>query len=251
MELQYATGKTDIYSEKFVFIGPPKFGKTTTASGFPDNTFIVHDPVEIQKLQVPYLHVQNWTDVLLATDEMIRNKRKHKMKFLTFDYIDVFHAHCEEYICGKGSVEYLGDFGHGKGWDQAKTEFKKWLYRLFSSGYGLIFITHTQTRELMTRNGVITKTTCTLNDRAAGMLFPLVSVIGSMEAHTKKVTDQLSKKIKYINERRINFEQTEYILAGDRTGALPSSITMYSDPRKTFELIKSYYDGTRMKGGTI
>jgi hypothetical protein len=223
-------------------IGPPGVGKSTLFSGFDGVLYLVTSEKELTRLKVPYILVDSWDKVLEATNELITNRQKYSQyKFLVFDFIDAIWTQCVIATCEKLGVDHTSDAGYGKGVDMVDQTFKKWITRLIASDYGIMFISHVQQKDVMQPGGVVTKTLCTLPQRARMIIFPLINVIGCMEYKTVK-TQLPNGKTDYVQKRVILFEATDYVEAKDRDGVLPSEIVLSKDPKKNFETFKKYYE---------
>lgn len=242
--IQHSSGKPSIYKTSWIIIGPPGVGKSTLASGFDGVIVLCTSEKEVGRLNVDYVVIDSWEKMLEVTDELINNRYKYnKYKFIAIDFIDAVWTLCVIATCKKLGVDHTSDAAYGKGVDTVDQYFKKWVTTLVSSDYGLLFISHVQQKDIMNYGGVVTKTICSLPPRARMILFPLVNVIGCMEYKTIKVNNPASGKVEIQKKRVINFEATEYVEAKDRDGVLPNEVVLYRDPKKNFELFKSYYEG--------
>jgi hypothetical protein len=243
LDIRQSVGKCDIYKTSWIVIGPPGVGKSTLFSGFDSCLFLVTSEKEVQRLNVPYIHITSWEKMLEVTDELINNRSKYPYKFLVIDFVDAVWTMCIIAVCEKLGIQHTSDAAYGKGVDTVDTYFKKWATRLIASDYGIMFISHVNQKDVMGPGGTFTKTVCTLPPRARLILFPLVNVIGCMEYRTIKV--QKDSKVVLSKKRVISFEANEYIEAKDRDGVLPAEVVLSNNPEENFELFKSYYERGR------
>lgn len=247
LEIEQTTGEVSIYRTAWAIIGPPGIGKTTLGSGFEDCLFLVTSKKEVGRLKgIPFILIDSWEKAVEVIDELINNREKYLYKFIVIDFVDAAWTLCIIAACVKLGVSHTSDAAYGKGVDTVDQAFKKWVTRLVSSDYGLVFVSHTQQKDVIVQGGTVTKTICTLPPRARMILFPLINVIGCMEMRTVK-QNNISGKIELVKKRVISFEANEYIEAKDRDGVLPSEIMLYRDSKKNFELFKQYYDGVKTK----
>lgn len=240
-EIKKSEGKPSIYKTAWTIIGPPGVGKSTLASGFDDVLFLCTSEKEVTRLEVDYVLIDSWERVLEVTDELVNNRDKYKYKFLAVDFVDEVWNMAIISVCNKLQVDHTSDAGYGKGFDMVDSYFKKWLTVLISSGYGLVFISHVQQKDVFQMGGTVTKTICTLPQRARLRLFPLVNVIGCMEYRMIKIQNSKTGKTELRKKRVISFEANEYIEAKDRDGVLPAEIVLDKDSKKNFETFKKYY----------
>lgn len=247
MKIEYSGGEVGIEETGFFFFGPPKIGKSTLASGFENCFFLVTSKKEVAKLKVPFSLIDDWKKTLEATDELTKSStHKKKYKYVVVDFVDQAFVNCSRSVCTKLKVDHASEAGYGKGVDMIDFEFKKWINQLMSSSYGIIFISHVTTKEVIKPSGSCIKTMCTLPDRARKIILPLVSVIGYIDFESQKVFDEVGK-VRYKQKRVISFEPTEWLEAGDRDGYLPNKLILPDSPKECYAMFKDYYEGRRKK----
>jgi len=250
LNIQQSTGQVSIYKTTWLITGLPGSGKSTLAGGFEDCLFLVTSEKEVGSLQVPYVLVDSWLSVMDITDELINNRQKYaQYKYIVVDFVDAVWTMCAIATCAKLEVVHVTDAQWGKGSDTLDNFFKKWATTLIASSYGIVFISHVVQKDVVTSGGMVTKTVCSLPQRARNLLFPLVNVIGCIEYKSLKVVDKVTGKAVIAKKRVISFEGNEYIEAKDRDGVLPSEIILEKDGKKNFATFKDYYEGRRKKGG--
>lgn len=245
LEIQQSTGKANIYKTSWVVIGFPKVGKSTLCSGFEDCLYLCTSEKEVGSLIVPYLLIDSWERMLAVVDELINNRVAYPYKFLVVDFIDMIWTFCEIAVCEKLGVDHTTDAKYGKGSGMVKTFFRLLITKLVASGYGMLFVSHINQKEVITDSGVATKVVCSLPENARMILFPLVNVIGCMAYKTMTVS--VNGKPQIVRKRVIKFEGDEYVEAGDRDGVLPKEVVLLNDPKANFEIFRDYYEGRRVK----
>lgn len=248
LDIQQSTGKANIYKTTWMVTGLPGSGKSTLASGFDGCLFLVTSEKEVGSLHVPYILIDSWEKALSVTDELLNNRQKYgEYKYLVIDFVDAVWTMCAISTCIKLNVMHVTDAQWGKGSDTLDNFFKKWITTLIASDYGIVFISHVIQKEVVSTGGMITKTICSLPQRARNLIFPLVNVIGCIEYKTMKVVDKATGKPVISKKRVISFEGNEYIEAKDRDGVLPTEIVLVRDGKKNFEVFKDYYEGRRKR----
>lgn len=143
--------------------GPPKAGKTTLASQFPDICFLATekglDALSVTRWEdgTGRYVINSWEEMMTATAEVIAAK-KHST--IAIDTIGNMCALCEQWVCGKHGEEYKSDgkLGFGKGAALIANELKRYLTKLSSLGLGVVLIAHSTSKTLSTRTGDIQKT---------------------------------------------------------------------------------------------
>lgn len=245
VDIEESDGEVDLERSAFMFFGPPKIGKSTTASGWPNCVFLCTSKKEVKALKVPFILVNTHKKLVEAVDYLIENKKKLGYQTIVCDFLDAMWTNCIIYICKKLKIEHPSEAGYGKGVDMIDLEFKKLITSLIGSSYGCVFISHFQVKDVTTMSGVVQKISSTLPERARKIVIPLVSVIGFIDFKTVKIKD--NGKVSYKKKRVISFEASEFLEAGDRDGFLPDEISCFKDPIKTYKLIEDYYEGRKSK----
>lgn len=248
LDIQQSSGRPDIYKTTWMIIGLPGSGKSTLASGFDGALYLCTSEKEVGSLEVPYLVIDTWGKALDITDELTNNRQKYSQyKYIVVDFIDALWTLCAVATCEKLQVAHVTDSQWGKGSDTLDNYFKKWVTTLIASDYGVVFISHVVQKEVVTPGGMVTKTICSLPQRARNLLFPLVNVIGCIEYKTMKHLNTTTGKNEIVKKRVISFEGNEYIESKDRDGVLPSEMVLNRDPKVNFEMFKDYYIGKRRR----
>ena len=247
LQVKQSEGKASIYKTAWCVIGPPGIGKSTLFSGFDECLYLVTSEKEVGSLTVPYILIDSWEKLLATTDELINNRHKYPYKFIVIDFIDAVWTMCAVAVCEKLGVAHYTDAQWGKGSDTLGNYFKKWVTALIASDYGIMCISHVNQKDVIQAGGTITKTVCTLPNKAREVLFPLLNVVATMEYRRVKVPNKASGKVELQTKRVINFEGNEYIEAKDRDGVLPKELVLMKDSKKNFEIFKEYYDGKRKR----
>lgn len=238
-------GKVSIEKMRVLLFGPPKIGKTTWSSGFP-NSLLLALQKGYESLKVNKVDITKW-------DETTQNDKKngrygfvetlneimaggHDYKTIVIDTADLLYDLCDKYICEKLGIDHVSEGGYGKAYDMTGQEFLRQLNKLFTSDYGVIFTSHTQVVELTTRNGKVTKIVPTLQKRANQILRSEVGAIGYMDTKLVKLTDG-----KLVDRRVIRFRDDEFIECGTRYDFLPTELVVPKDSQKAYELLKQHY----------
>ena len=247
VEIRHSKGTVQLHESAWMVFGPPKMGKTTFASGWPNIVYLITSKKEIARIKAPYILVNTHKKLMAAIDYLIANKKSLDYKTVVFDFVDAMYTNCETHVCQKLKIEHPSEAGYGKGVGMIDKAFGKEINKMIGSGYGCIFISHMQIKEVNTIGGTVTKTVTSLPDRARKIIIPLVSVIGYIDFESIKKKDEETGKVKFIQQRMMSFEPSEFLEAGDRDGYLPKKIRCFADPKKTYQIIADYYSGKRTK----
>jgi len=247
VEIRHSKGEVSLHETAWMIFGPPKIGKSTFASGWPQTIYLVTSKKEISRIKSPYILVNTHKKLVAAIDYLLDNKKSLGYKIVVFDFVDAMYTNCETHVCQKLKIDHPSEAGYGKGVGMIDKAFGKGINKMIGSGYGCIFISHLQIKEMQTIGGTITKKITSLPERARKIIIPLVSVIGYIDFESIKKKDEGTGKVKFIQQRMISFEPSEFLEAGDRDGYLPNKIRCFEDPKKTYQLIADYYSGRKTK----
>ena len=234
-------GNVTLQDLRLLIYGPPKIGKTTLASGFPNALFLATEK-GYARFKVHVIDITSWIKFQEAVNLITTSK--HKFKFIVIDTLDVLFSLCVSSVCLKLKIDHLSDEDYGKGYDMAAKEFEKWINKLFIAPYGFIGISHTKINEIFSRSGKISKIVPTLPNQARKIIIPKVSTIGYMDMAPFEV-----KPGKFRERHVISFEPSEMLEAGDRDGRLPQKFVVPKDPEETYRIFKDAYSQKRKEGG--
>jgi len=217
------TQKEPNYLKKiYLFYGQPKAGKTTTAAAFGDDDdnrvlFFATEPghkfQEIYKWQTENgRDPQTWSDFLECCRELAKAPA-HSFNMVAIDIVDNLWKWCALHVCKQQGIKHESDLDFGKGYAFIREEFMKPINWLGQSGYGIMFLSHSQDRDKDIGFKKLNYTDSTLPGSA------------------KKVIHGLCDYILYFHldldgNRFIRTKGTETVNAGDRSGNLPELVGM-------------------------
>ena len=148
----------DLRGYSVMFYGPPKTGKTTTASRFPGALILAF---EKGYGAIPGIYAQpinSWNEFKKALSQLKDPAVQEKFQTIVIDTADIAYSYCEKYVCAresneKNNYETLGDIPYGKGYALAQTEFDECLRKIIQLDYGLVIISHDQDKTLKDETG--------------------------------------------------------------------------------------------------
>jgi len=211
--------KTTISDASTLLYGAPKIGKSTLASEAPSPIFLATEP-GLNHLEVFQQPITSWEAMLATCAELAGGK--HEFKTVVIDTVDRLYQLCVDHVNAKNGVAHESDLGYGKGYAMINGEFGRVLNKLAMLPYGLILISHSQTKEIETRTGKLTKTVPTLPTKARETVLALVDLV--LFADVEKVPADGGKGFNY--RRIIRTKPTAHYEAGDRSRRLPESLEL-------------------------
>ena len=145
---------------KFIMIyGQPKVGKTTLAAQFPKNLLLAFEPGYNALNNAMVQPITRWAEFLTVINQLARPEVKEKFHTITIDTCDIAWDYCEKYICASNPKENgdtpknLAEIPWGKGYDLCKKAYDDAFRKIAMLGYGLVFISHEQIRNVKTEKG--------------------------------------------------------------------------------------------------
>lgn len=212
------TPKVDLSAFNFVIYGPPKIGKTTLTSQFPNVVFLATEDGQnaLDCFRVP---IDCW-ETFLATCAELKGG-DHPFKSVAVDTVDNLWGLCQRFVCEKKGVEHESELAYGLGSELIRTEFFRAIGKLSMLPYGLILISHAVTREVTTRTGTLHKVIPSFREREQGRLLGMADFILYCDMQPIPGPDG-----KPVLQRVIRTKPSENFIAGDRTGKLPDPLPL-------------------------
>lgn len=169
-----------------VFIAPPKFGKTTTASEFPNSVIIpFEDGTKAQVVNVART-VKDWASFIKFVDGLSTNREAigSQIQTLAFDTVNKAYDACEKYTLRKLSVadkkKYtaMADVPHGKAYQVKDKYFAEQIDRINALGFNILYISHSKVKTVRPKVGdPYDVYSSTMPDRLEAIINPLVDFI--------------------------------------------------------------------------
>jgi len=120
-------GKLD-RPKRILLYGVEKVGKSTFAADTPSPVFLCAEDgtaeLDVQRFPQP----ESWPDACAAIEELIKNESPYKT--LVIDTLDWLEPMLWEHICQRDSMRNIEEYGYGKGYVAALTEWRIMLSRL-------------------------------------------------------------------------------------------------------------------------
>ena len=208
----------DLKGKYMLIYGKPKTGKTTLASKFPKNLLIAFEKGYNAIDGIKAVDINSWSDFKLVLRQLKKPEAQAMYDTITIDTTTIAYDMCEQYICAQNAVQSIRDIAWGQGWGLAKKEFESCLRQITMLGYGLVLISHIETRKEQTAD-----------DSEIEILAP------SMPKRCYEVVNQIVDIIGYIatewdemgnSERWLYTRQTPTVMAGSRFPYLAPKIKL-------------------------
>ena len=192
----------DLKGKYMLIYGKPKTGKTTLASKFPKNLLIAFEKGYNAIDGIKAVDINSWSDFKLVLRQLKKPEAQAMYDTITIDTTTIAYDMC----------------AWGQGWGLAKKEFESCLRQITMLGYGLVLISHIETRKEKTAD-----------DSEIEILAP------SMPKRCYEVVNQIVDIIGYIatewdelgnSERWLYTRQTPTVMAGSRFPYLAPKIKL-------------------------
>jgi len=230
------------FHENIIFLyGVPKIGKTSLSAQFSDALFMLTED-GAKHVQVAGYKINKWKDFVSRITLIEAEKASFPFKTIVIDTVDNLANQCIQHICAQYSLNTLGDLDYGKGYAHFEREFKGQMTRLLNLGFGMVFISHDEEK----------------NVDIGAIANPYAPVVAGDDNKTKMIIPTLDKrprkfllglsdiilyyKINGDGKRSIYTKPSQYFEAGDRSGRLANSINMGASAKDGYTaLLDSYY----------
>ncbi len=208
----------DLKGKYLLLYGKPKTGKTTMASRFPKNLLIAFEKGYNAIDGIKAVDVNKWSEFRQVLRQLEKPEAREMYDTITIDTTTIAYEMCEQFVCGQNGVQSIRDIPWGQGWTLAKKEFESCLRKITMLGYGLVLISHIETRKEKTAD-----------DSEIEILAP------SMPKRCYEVVNQIVDIIGYIatewdddgnSHRWLYTRQTPTVMAGSRFPYLAPKIKL-------------------------
>ena len=232
----------DLKGKYILIYGKPKTGKTTLASRFPKNLLVAFEKGYNAIDGIKAVDINKWSDFKVVLRQLEKPEARAIYDTITIDTTTIAYEMCEQFICAQNGVQSIRDIAWGQGWGLAKKEFENCLRKITMLGYGLVLISHIETRKEKTSD-----------DNEIEILAP------SMPKRCYEVVNQIVDIIGYIatewdddgnSQRWLYTRQTPTVMAGSRFPYLAPKIKLGYD--ELVEAINDAIDKQReLDGATV
>ena len=137
----------DLKGKYILLYGKPKVGKTTLASRFPKNLLVAFEKGYNAIDGIMAQDVSKWADFKLVLRQLEKPEAQEKFDTITIDTATIAYEKCEQFICAQNGVQSIADIPWGQGYATTKQEFENCLRKITMLGYGLVLISHIETRK--------------------------------------------------------------------------------------------------------
>ena len=208
----------DLKGKYLLLYGKPKTGKTTMASRFPKNLLIAFEKGYNAIDGIKAVDVNKWSEFRQVLRQLEKPEAREMYDTITIDTTTIAYEMCEQFVCSQNGVQSIRDIPWGQGWTLAKKEFESCLRKITMLGYGLVLISHIETRKEKTAD-----------DSEIEILAP------SMPKRCYEVVNQIVDIIGYIatewdddgnSHRWLYTRQTPTVMAGSRFPYLAPKIKL-------------------------
>ena len=211
----------DLKGKYLLIYGKPKTGKTTMASRFPKNLLIAFEKGYNAIDGIKAVDINKWSEFRQVLRQLEKPEAQAMYDTITIDTTTIAYEMCEQFVCSQNGVQSIRDIPWGQGWTLVKKEFETCLRKITMLGYGLVLISHIETRKEKTAD-----------DSEIEILAP------SMPKRCYEVVNQIVDIIGYIatewdddgnSHRWLYTRQTPTVMAGSRFPYLAPKIKLGYD----------------------
>lgn len=191
------------------------------ASRFPKNLLIAFEKGYNAIDGIKAVDINKWSEFRQVLRQLEKPEAQAMYDTITIDTTTIAYEMCEQFVCSQNGVQSIRDIPWGQGWTLVKKEFETCLRKITMLGYGLVLISHIETRKEKTAD-----------DSEIEILAP------SMPKRCYEVVNQIVDIIGYIatewdddgnSHRWLYTRQTPTVMAGSRFPYLAPKIKLGYD----------------------
>ncbi len=176
---------------RMLIYGEPGVGKSFFATKADSPLFLSTDGNYVYHSK-PATTINTMDTFSKAVNEIVSGK--HTFKTIVVDLLEDVYRWYRHDLLEKKGIEHEGDLGYGKGWDLIRTTFLSDIFKLLSTPYDMIFISHSTMITVKDRRGV--------------------------EHHSFRPSNFLPEKVLDVIEGRMRFVCRAYYKVSDTPGGI-------------------------------
>lgn len=232
----------DLRGKYILIYGKPKTGKTTLASKFPKNLLVAFEKGYNAIDGIKAVDINSWSDFKQVLRQLKLPQAREMYDTITIDTTTIAYEMAEKYICQQNGVQTISDIPWGGGYAATKKEFESCLRQITMLGYGLVLISHIETRkEKRSDDSEIEILAPSMPKRCYEVVNQIVDIIGYIATEWDEVGD---------SQRWLYTRQTPTVMAGSRFPYLSPKIKLGYD--ELVEAIGQAIDKQReLDGATV
>lgn len=157
-------------------------------------------------------------DFKLVLRQLEKPEAREMYDTITIDTTTIAYEMCEQYVCAQNAVQSIADIPWGQGYSATKKEFEKCLRKITMLGYGLVLISHIETRKEKTSDdSEIEILAPSMPKRCYEVVNQIVDIIGYISTEW----DDNGNSVRWLYTR-----QTPTVMAGSRFKYLAPKIKL-------------------------
>lgn len=208
----------DLKGKYILIYGKPKTGKTTLASRFPKNLLVAFEKGYNAIDGIKAVDINKWAEFKMVLRQLEKPEAREMYDTITIDTTTIAYEMCEQYVCAQNGVQSIADIPWGQGYASTKKEFEKCLRKITMLGYGLVLISHIETRkEKLSDDNEIEILAPSMPKRCYEVVNQIVDIIGYISTEW----DDSGNSTRWLYTR-----QTPTVMAGSRFKYLSPKIKL-------------------------
>lgn len=169
-----------------IFVAEPKFGKTTTASKFPNAIIVPFEDGAKGQVANVVEKLNDWDDFIDFVDKLEEHREEigTSIQTIVFDTVNKAYEMCESYtlrklsFLDKKNYQKPNDVPHGGFYPARDKYFSTQLDRVSKLGFTMLFLSHSKIKTIRPKDGEAYDVySDTMPERLAAIINPLVDFI--------------------------------------------------------------------------
>ena len=207
--------------------GPPKIGKSTTASRIKGGLFLATE-AGLNALDTHQVNCQDWETLEGAVNELKHGK--HTFTTIIVDTVDQAHKLCMDHVCKMMKVDHPTAARDPRPvWGRINYEFERIITTLIRTGLGVWFLSHSREEVLDEGKGRSRVIRPALTGRSRDLITGQSDIV-------------MYAGVNNAGVRQLWCDETPIIMAGCRGGVLPATL-----PMSYREFASALHEGSKPK----
>lgn len=216
LNLQPNVISRDLKGKFICLYGPEKVGKSTFGASLPRSLFCNFEVGTNFLPGIRAVNIDKWSSFKMVLRQLEMPEAREKYDTVVIDTASQAYTLCEDFICSQAGVSKVGEIPYGAGYTSLKKEYESAFRKITLLGYGLLLITHSQTKNIQVDDEtVIERISPALPPRAAEVVNRLVDIIAFIDVKWNS---------KGESERTLITRGSPTVMAGSRLPYLEATI---------------------------
>lgn len=227
--------KVGLSDFRWLIHGPPKSGKTTTASKFPNSIFLATEE-GLNAVECYKRSINNWQEFGQMVGMLV--EEDHDFETVIIDTVDLLYEYLKDRVAEENAVSHINEMGYGRGYDEANRRLHKALEDLYHHGMAVVMVCHSKVEELSHGARTVSKSVPDISNSPRQMITGWSDIILYFGIEEEENEDG------FLDAQFVaQCQPTPYVEAGGRLSSwMPPKIDRGDNPEEGFQNIRDAFE---------